>query len=50
MSIKNKFREENKTMVLDTLEMGHLVEDAEEWWDAGSFTSNQPSTSQLYWR
>lgn len=33
MSIKNRHREENETLVLDNMEMGHLVEDCERWWD-----------------
>ena len=33
MSIKNKHREENESIVLGNIEMGHLVEDAEIWWD-----------------
>jgi len=32
MSIKNKHREENETLVMG-MEVGHLIEDAEAWWD-----------------
>ena len=32
MSIKNKHREENEHKIFG-MELGHLVEDAEKWWD-----------------
>jgi len=33
MSIKNKHREKNEHKILD-MELGHLVEDSEKWWDS----------------
>ena len=33
MSIKNKHMEKNRTLVLGDIPMGHLVEDAEKWWN-----------------
>lgn len=33
MSIKNKHREKNEHKVLG-MELGHLMEDAESWWDS----------------
>lgn len=33
MSIKNKHREKNETKILGDMEAGHLIEDAEKWWD-----------------
>ena len=33
MSIKNKHREKNESLILG-MEAGHLMEDAEKWWDA----------------
>lgn len=32
MSIKNKHREKNEQLVMG-MEVGHLIEDAESWWD-----------------
>ena len=32
MSIKNKHREKNESKI-SGMELGHLVEDAEKWWD-----------------
>jgi len=32
MSIKNKHREKNEYKILG-MELGHIVEDAERWWD-----------------
>ena len=33
MSIKNKHREKNEYKVFGEMEAGHLMEDAEKWWD-----------------
>lgn len=33
MSIKNKHKEKNNTKVFDDMEVGHLMEEAETWWD-----------------
>jgi len=33
MSIKNKHREKNEYKIMGEYEAGHLMEDAEKWWD-----------------